>query len=211
MDFIPLKDLVEDLLSGDRAKTRAAVDHHVAPDVTFSHILGTARGREAFYGIYRAAGTAWRYKIAWQDYLRCGSTVVLQLDLGIRFPPFYMLRYHFPTVIILRFKEGPDGRPLLAEQVDHHSALAVLWLLGWPFTAISEAFLRPTSGFIISRTGWALDAAMDARAAAWGLVSSGVLAALRLLEPAGAALEGAAVCNSRGGGADGLPAVRKSL
>jgi hypothetical protein len=32
-------------------------------DVTFSHIMGTVKGREAFYGVYRLAGTAWRYKV----------------------------------------------------------------------------------------------------------------------------------------------------
>ena len=33
-----------------------------------------------------------------------------------------------------------------AWQVDHHSLLMVLWLLGWPFTAVSEARVRPLGG-----------------------------------------------------------------
>lgn len=32
-------------------------------DVAFSHILGTVRGRDAFYGVYRVAGSAWDYKV----------------------------------------------------------------------------------------------------------------------------------------------------
>lgn len=36
------------------------------------------------------------------------------------------------------------SRPLA--QVDHHSMLALLWLLGWPFTAVSEQIIRPLEG-----------------------------------------------------------------
>jgi hypothetical protein len=31
--------------------------------------------------------------------------------------------------------------------------LAVLWLLGWPFTGISEMLIRPFGGFLLSRSG----------------------------------------------------------
>lgn len=194
MELAPLKQLVEDLLSGDRARVRAAVDAHVARDVRFSHLFGTARGREAFYGIYRLCGAAWDYKIGWGDYIRAadGRTVVLLLDLGIKVPPFYLLRYHFPTLILLRFEEEEEEEPeeggggggdeakgggkasggagggkklRLVSQSDHHSALALLWLLGWPFTAWSELCMRPLSGWALSRAGLALDAADGARAA----------------------------------------------
>jgi len=130
-----------------------------ADNVTFSHILGTVKGRESFYGIYRLASIAWSYKvllglrgfagvvggrhlqcfallsrffpsrqslktlsrqcahcfnsllpitrppnhhqnqITWIEYIRSGNTVVLHLDLGIKTPPFYLLRYHFPTIV----------------------------------------------------------------------------------------------------------------
>jgi hypothetical protein len=130
MDQVPLTGLVTDLLSGDRCRQRAAVDSFVDEDVRFSHILGTLRGREAFYGIYRLAATVWRYKVSararvpppaaavpcrcllpaavrsgallrnahtilqitWVEYIRSGNTVVLQLDLGIKVPPFYLVR-----------------------------------------------------------------------------------------------------------------------
>jgi hypothetical protein len=35
---------------------------HAPENVAFSHILGTVRGRESFYGIYRLAGASFQYK-----------------------------------------------------------------------------------------------------------------------------------------------------
>lgn len=49
----------------------------MADDVCFSHIMGSVRGKEAFYGIYRLAATAWRYKV-------CLPVVVCLLGLGFR-------------------------------------------------------------------------------------------------------------------------------
>ncbi|GBF96395.1 hypothetical protein Rsub_09194 [Raphidocelis subcapitata] len=152
MEFVPLKRLIEDLLSGDRARQRRAVDEHppLGPEAAQPPSLQHRNPQ-----------------ITYVDYIRSsdGSTVVLQLDLGIKVPPCYLIRYHFPTLVLLKFKAGPDGAPRLAEQVDHHSMLAVLWLLGWPFTTISEMLIRPLSGFLLSRCGWALDACVDAAAA----------------------------------------------
>jgi hypothetical protein len=62
MDAAPLQGFIDDMLSGDRRRQRAAVAKHVADDVAFSHILGKVQGREGFYGIYRLATSAWQYK-----------------------------------------------------------------------------------------------------------------------------------------------------
>ena len=63
MDFEPLKVLIGDLLSGDRHRQRRAVYEHVSEDVHCSHILGTANGRDALYGIYCLCSTEWEYKV----------------------------------------------------------------------------------------------------------------------------------------------------
>lgn len=38
-----------------RGLQRSIVNRYLAPDFSFTHILGDCRGREAVYGVYRAA------------------------------------------------------------------------------------------------------------------------------------------------------------
>jgi hypothetical protein len=71
--------------------------------------------------------------------------------------------------------DGDDGdkdgkqRLMLVEQSDHHSALALVYLFGWPFSAAGDA-ARVVSGFILARVGAAIDAVCDARDALLGAV-----------------------------------------
>lgn len=49
------------VLPTHRALQRHIADTYLAPDVKFTHMLGDVQGREALYGVYRAAvsGLSW--------------------------------------------------------------------------------------------------------------------------------------------------------
>ncbi|KAF8057154.1 Ogd [Scenedesmus sp. PABB004] len=173
--------------AGDAALQRATADTYLTPDVRFTHILGDAKarrvpprpmrrclrlvspppppqGREAVYGVYRAAVTGLNYRLRFIDAVlgRDERSAAVVVDLNLRLPPLWLRRYHLPTVVLLKLRRGDDGLLRICEQVDHHSVLTVMWALGWPVSPVFDDIVRPAGGWLLSRTGWAVDAAADA-------------------------------------------------
>lgn len=82
--------------------------------------------------------------------------------LSPQVPPFYLLRYTFPTVTILYWRRCPDGKLRIEHQIDHHSLFVMFWVLGWPFTAVAERIWRPATGWLWQIMGWGVDLASGA-------------------------------------------------
>eukprot|EP00878_Enallax_costatus_P045023 GHUV01053859.1.p1 GENE.GHUV01053859.1~~GHUV01053859.1.p1 ORF type:complete len:181 (-),score=57.66 GHUV01053859.1:87-629(-) len=83
------------------------------------------------------------YKLIFIDMLISDELVMAWVDLNIKLAPFYIKRYHAPTIVMLRLRKCPDGLYRIYEQIDHHSVFAFVWALGWPFSTISDNITRP--------------------------------------------------------------------
>lgn len=174
MDKEEVKKMVLGLLtSKDRKLQDQIIDEYFTDDVEFLHTLFSVQGKEAVRAMYRLATTSWNYKVDFIDIVAEDGKMALWVTLKLKMPPFYILRYHFPTIVLLYFRNDPvTGRPKICKQVDHHSAYVLTWLLGWPWIDLSQMVLRPLAGRLFVLFGSVLDTAMDAVDGAKEMVTS---------------------------------------
>eukprot|EP00877_Chromochloris_zofingiensis_P011943 jgi/Chrzof1/7001/Cz02g07070.t1_UROS len=169
-----LKDITQDnittliarLLTNDRHLQRKTIEEFVDDNVEFTHILGKVQGKAAFYYIYRLATVSWDYRFEVVDFIKQDDVerpkIAVWLNLGIKVPPFYLLRYTFPTIAILHFKRSEDGKYRIIRQYDHHSLYVFLWIFGWPWMSISQMIMLPMAGVLLSTVGKVVDSISEA-------------------------------------------------
>jgi hypothetical protein len=172
-----LQYIMRSMTTNDRQLQRDVLAKYVTDDVKFVHILGDVKGKDAYYGVYRAAVTGIDYDLKFIEMVVSDHLVATWVDLNIKLAPLYLRRYHAPTVVLLKLRKCPDGLYRICEQVDHHSVFTFVWALGWPFSTLSDRITRPISGWLLSTSGWTVDTLQDAAAAAW-VVGTGLLGRL---------------------------------
>ncbi|WIA20456.1 hypothetical protein OEZ85_004865 [Tetradesmus obliquus] len=177
MDRDKLQFIMRSMTTNNRQLQRRVADQFLTDDVKLVHVLGDVQGRDALYGVYRAAVTGLDYELLFNEMVVDEHMAACWVDLNLKLPPFFLRRYHLPTVVMLRFRHCEDGLIRICEQIDHHSVFVLMWALGWPFSAVWNLVVRRITGTMMSTSGWAVDAAEDATRTALtvGLSTSGWL------------------------------------
>lgn len=185
MDRDTIQFIMRSMTTNNRELQRRVADQFLTDDVKLVHVLGDVQGRDALYGVYRAAVTGLDYELLFNEMVVDEHMAACWVDLNLKLPPFFLRRYHLPTVVMLRFRHCEDGLIRICEQIDHHSVFVLMWALGWPFSAVWDLVVRRITGTMMSTSGWAVDTAEDATRAALtvGLKSSGWLLNQFLPEP----------------------------
>jgi hypothetical protein len=111
--------------------------------------------------MFRLASVVWSYKITFKKFIMDKDSAAVYTNLRIKVPPFYLIPWNFPCVILLDFRRCPDGKVRICKQTDHHSMYVIYWLFGWPMTAVSEGLVRPLAGRVAAALGWATDYLAD--------------------------------------------------
>eukprot|EP00775_Hariotina_reticulata_P007355 gene7355-7566_t len=150
-----------------KALQRETVDTYLTEDVKFKHFLGDVQGRDAIYGVYRAAATGIDYKLLFVEMVIDDHMAAVWVDLNLKLAPFFLKRYHAPTIVMLRFRRCSDGLVRICEQIDHHSLFVFMWALGQPFSGVWDHVLRKVQGQVLSASGYVADFAADALSATW--------------------------------------------
>ena len=107
MDATVLRAVMIAMTTNDPKLQRSTVEKFLTPDVRLTHILGDARGRQAVYGVYRAAVTALDYNLTFKEVVVNQHAAMAWLDLNVA--PLHVWRCHIPTVVTLRFRQCEDG------------------------------------------------------------------------------------------------------
>lgn len=184
LDPATLQYVMRSMTTNDRQLQREVLTKYVTDDVKFIHFLGDVQGKDAYYGVYRAAVTGIDYKLKFIDMVINEHLVVSWVDLNIKLAPFFLKRYHAPTIVMLRIRKGDDGLYRICEQIDHHSIFTFMWALGWPFSTFADRVTRPITGWLLSTSGWTVDTLQDLTGAAWVVSTSMVGKAAKAVLPA---------------------------
>ncbi|MEW5312075.1 MAG: hypothetical protein WDW38_003732 [Sanguina aurantia] len=153
MDEATLRFVVAGLVSGNRQIQRYITDNYMTDDVKFIHFMGSARGREQLYNIYRCATFWFSYKIEFRDIVLTPSKAVVWVDLKVK--PFVSFpgapRKTFPCLVLLHFETCSDGRVRINLQMDHHRPLMGTYLVA---AGAAIDFIEARRASLYQYMGW---------------------------------------------------------